>query len=39
MAEVEIANGGQIGDIVQLFGGPDQLRKAVNELQTYLYAA
>lgn len=30
---------GQVGDIVRLFGGPDQLRNAVNELQEYLYAA
>jgi type I restriction enzyme R subunit len=30
---------GQVADIVRLFGGPDQLRIAVTELQTYLYAA
>jgi type I restriction enzyme R subunit len=30
---------GQVGDIVRLFGGPDQLRDAVNELQKHLYAA
>jgi len=30
---------GQVGDIVRLFGGPDQLRNAVNELQEHLYAA
>jgi type I restriction enzyme R subunit len=30
---------GQVGDIVRLFGGPDQLRNAVNELQRHLYAA
>lgn len=30
---------GQVADIVRLFGGPDQLRIAVIELQTYLYAA
>jgi type I restriction enzyme R subunit len=30
---------GQVGDIVRLFGGPDQLRNAVTELQKYLYAA
>ncbi len=30
---------GQVGDIVRLFGGPDQLRHAVTELQTHLYAA
>ena len=30
---------GQVGDIVALFGGADQLRHAVNELQQHLYAA
>ena len=30
---------GQVGDIIRLFGGPDQLRHAVTELQTHLYAA
>jgi type I restriction enzyme R subunit len=30
---------GQIGDIVNLFGGPDRLRSAVSELQNLLYAA
>jgi type I restriction enzyme, R subunit len=30
---------GQIGDIVNLFGGADQLRTAVSELQNLLYAA
>lgn len=30
---------GQVADIVRLFGGADQLRIAVTELQTYLYAA
>ncbi len=30
---------GQIGDITRLFGGPDQLRTAVADLQRYLYAA
>ena len=30
---------GQVGDIVQLFGGPNQLRDAVALLQRYLYAA
>lgn len=30
---------GQIGEITRLFGGPDRLREAVNELQRYLYAA
>lgn len=30
---------GQIGDIVAMFGGVDQLRRAVSELQECLYAA
>ena len=30
---------GQVGDIIRLFGGPDQLRHAVTALQTHLYAA
>lgn len=30
---------GQVGDIIGLFGGADQLREAVNELQRCLYAA
>ncbi|MEX2175876.1 MAG: DEAD/DEAH box helicase family protein [Pirellulaceae bacterium] len=30
---------GQIGDIIRLFGGADQLRIAVSELQAHLYAA
>jgi type I restriction enzyme R subunit len=30
---------GQIGDIVKLFGSAEQLRAAVNELQSLLYAA
>jgi type I restriction enzyme R subunit len=30
---------GQVSDIVRLFGGPDRLRDAVNELQQHLYAA
>jgi len=30
---------GQIGDIINLFGGADQLRSAVSELQNLLYAA
>ena len=34
-----LSDHGQVGDIVRLFGGPDQLRSAVNELQEYLYAA
>jgi type I restriction enzyme R subunit len=34
-----ISDRGQINEIVKLFGGGDQLREAVNELQTLLYAA
>lgn len=34
-----ISERGNIGEIVELFGGPDQLRKAVRELQGHLYAA
>jgi type I restriction enzyme R subunit len=30
---------GQVADIVRLFGGPEQLRAAVTELQNLLYAA
>ncbi len=30
---------GQVGDIIALFGGADQLRHAVTELQQHLYAA
>jgi type I restriction enzyme R subunit len=30
---------GQVADIVNLFGGPEQLRNAVTELQSSLYAA
>jgi type I restriction enzyme, R subunit len=30
---------GQIGDIIDLFGGAEQLRSAVSELQNLLYAA
>jgi type I restriction enzyme R subunit len=30
---------GQVHDIIRLFGGPDQLRNAVTELQNLLYAA
>jgi len=30
---------GQISDIIRLFGGAEQLRAAVNELQSHLYAA
>jgi len=28
-----------VAEIVRTFGGPDQLRNAVNRLQTLLYAA
>jgi type I restriction enzyme R subunit len=34
-----LSNHGQIGEIVHLFGGADQLRSAVTELQNGLYAA
>ena len=34
-----LSDHGQVGDIIRLFGGPDQLRYAVTELQTHLYAA
>ena len=34
-----ISNHGQVSDIIRLFGGVDQLRQAVNELQGHLYAA
>ena len=34
-----LSNHGQIGDITRLFGGREQLRHAVAELQKYLYAA
>ena len=34
-----ISNHGQIGEIIRLFGGPDELRNAVTELQGHLYAA
>jgi type I restriction enzyme, R subunit len=34
-----ISNHGQVAEIVRLFGGPDQLRIAVTELQNELYAA
>jgi type I restriction enzyme, R subunit len=34
-----ISEHGQVSDIVRLFGGVDQLRLAVNELQGHLYAA
>ena len=34
-----ISNHGQVADIILLFGGPEQLRAAVTELQEQLYAA
>lgn len=34
-----ISSHGQVSDIVKLFGGPDDLRRAVTELQNRLYAA
>jgi type I restriction enzyme, R subunit len=34
-----ISNHGQVSDIIRVFGGVDQLREAVNELQGHLYAA
>jgi type I restriction enzyme R subunit len=34
-----ISNHGQVSDIIRVFGGADQLRMAVNELQGHLYAA
>jgi type I restriction enzyme, R subunit len=34
-----ISSHGQVSDIIRLFGGTDQLRQAVNELQGHLYAA
>jgi type I restriction enzyme R subunit len=34
-----ISKHGQVSDIIRLFGGADQLRQAVNELQGHLYAA
>ncbi|RTL78604.1 MAG: hypothetical protein EKK29_22780, partial [Hyphomicrobiales bacterium] len=34
-----ISNHGQIAEIVSLFGGVEQLRSAVTELQNELYAA
>jgi type I restriction enzyme, R subunit len=34
-----ISNHGQVSDIIRVFGGVDQLRVAVNELQGHLYAA
>jgi type I restriction enzyme R subunit len=34
-----ISNRGNVPEIIDRFGGPEQLRSAVNELQTLLYAA
>jgi type I restriction enzyme R subunit len=34
-----ISNHGQVSDIIRVFGGVEQLRVAVNELQGHLYAA
>jgi type I restriction enzyme R subunit len=34
-----ISDHGQPGEIISIFGGPQQLRQAVTELQTLLYAA
>lgn len=34
-----ISDHGRPAEIIRIFGGPDQLREAVNELQTELYAA
>ncbi len=34
-----ISGHGTVAEIIKLFGGPDQLRAAVNELQSELYAA
>ena len=34
-----LSSHGQIGDITRLFGGADQLRTAVADLQRFLYAA
>jgi type I restriction enzyme, R subunit len=34
-----ISDHGQPGEIISIFGGPEQLRQAVTELQTLLYAA
>jgi type I restriction enzyme R subunit len=34
-----ISDRGQVADIVRFFGGPDQLKRAVDELQSHLYAA
>jgi len=34
-----ISKHGQVADIIRIFGGPDKLRAAVNELQGHLYAS
>jgi type I restriction enzyme, R subunit len=34
-----ISRHGTVGEIASSFGGPDQLRTAVHQLQTLLYAA
>ncbi len=34
-----ISEHGNVGEIVELFGGPERLRTAVTELETLLYAA
>ncbi len=34
-----ISERGYVVEIANLFGGPDRLREAVNELQALLYAA
>ena len=34
-----ISNHGQVSEIIRIFGGAEQLRTAVNELQGHLYAA
>ncbi len=34
-----ISDRGTVAEIIQLFGGPEQLKEAVNDLQTHLYAA
>jgi type I restriction enzyme R subunit len=34
-----ISERGNVMEIARIFGGPDRLRQAVNQLQTLLYAA
>jgi type I restriction enzyme R subunit len=34
-----VSEHGQVGDIIKFFGGADNLREAVTQLQTLLYAA